>query len=394
MNGIGIIGCGISGLQLALYLQQRGVPTTVYTPAPMSAIVEGPVQNFVTRWGPTLDRERSLGITDPAAYPATRMRLRVVGTPIEVNGAFAAPADTTDFRIYLPRLLAAYLDQGGNHQVTECGPSRLPELVRRHDLVVVAAGRDGFGNTFPLDPQRTRYRTPQRLWTVGLYDGIDQPPGADVEINVIPEAGEILHIRMRARGGPTSVVGVAALPTGPLAYLADYPHAQDLPGFTTAVLTALRTHAPAVADRVHRRGFAPTGSRDVLRGALTPTVRRPVAVIDGCPVLAIGDAWILNDPLVAQGANLGSRSAAVLGAAIAAGGPYNHAFTQQTEAALWAAAHAPTLFSNAFLAPPSPHVLHLLAQASSEAALADRFVNGFAEPEHMLTLLTPRTTPA
>jgi hypothetical protein len=132
----------------------------------------------------------------------------------------------------------------------------------------------------------------------------------------------------------------------------------------------------------------------VLRGALTPTVRRPWAVVDGRPVLAVGDAWIVNDPIVAQGANLGSGSAFVLSAAIAAGGLYDEAFAQRTEAALWAAAQAPTEFTNAFLAPPLPHVIDLLARASSDQALADRFVNGFAEPERMLGLLTPQSTAA
>lgn len=393
MSGIGIVGAGISGLQLALYLQQRGVDTTVYAPEPMAAFVEGPVRNFVHRFASTLERERSLGIADDtAAHTTDRMRLRILGTEIDLEGAYAAPGDTTDFRIYLPRLLAAYLDRGGHHQVTDCGPNRLPELVRRHDLVVVAAGRDGFGNTFALDPARSPYRTPQRLWTAGLYEGIDPPPNGHVEINVIPDAGEIVHLRIRSRGGEVSVVAFVALPTGPLAHLADYPHADDLPGFTAAVLAALRTHAPHVAERVHARGFGAIEARDVLRGGLTPTVRRPWATVEGRPVLAVGDAWIVNDPIVAQGANLGSRSAFVLGAAIAAGGPYDEAFAQRTAAELWAAAAAPTTFTNAFLAPPPPHVLELLTRASSDPALADRFVNGFAEAEKMLALLTPQPT--
>ena len=32
MGGIGIVGTGISGLQLALYLQSAGINTTIYSP--------------------------------------------------------------------------------------------------------------------------------------------------------------------------------------------------------------------------------------------------------------------------------------------------------------------------------------------------------------------------
>jgi len=103
--------------------------------------------------------------------------------------------------------------------------------------------------------------------------------------------------------------------------------------------------------------------------------------------VAIGDAWILNDPVAAQGANLGSRCAFVLGEAITGGGPYDEPFCRRMDAALWAAASAPTALSNALLEPPTEAVVDVLFRACGDPATADRFVSGFGDPEDMLALL-------
>jgi 2-polyprenyl-6-methoxyphenol hydroxylase-like FAD-dependent oxidoreductase len=105
--------------------------------------------------------------------------------------------------------------------------------------------------------------------------------------------------------------------------------------------------------------------------------------------MAVGDAWVLNDPIVGQGANLGSRAAFVLGAAIAAGGPFDEDFCSRTAEAMWAVAQAPCAVTNAFLAPPAPHVVEVLLRAATDRTLADRIVEGFADPSDLLRLFSP-----
>ena len=84
---VGIVGVGISGLQLALSLQQQGLATTLYSPRPVATLLNGPIPNFVTRWAPTLERERALGVVDPDARPNRRVRIRVAAQPeIVVEG--------------------------------------------------------------------------------------------------------------------------------------------------------------------------------------------------------------------------------------------------------------------------------------------------------------------
>ena len=393
---VGIVGVGISGLQLALSLQQQGLATTLYSPRPVATLVSGPIPNFVTRWAPTLERERLLGVVDPDARPNRRVRIRVAAQPeIVVEGVLSAPADTTDFRIYLPRLLETYLDRGGTLLIEPCGPEDATNLTDRHDLLVVAAGRDGWGGMFVRDPARSPYQTPPRLLAVGLFDGIHLPAETDLEFTVVPGVAEVFHIRFRSFHGVTSQIAIGAVPDGPLGetwqQLCDD---NDGAACSAEFLRALRTHAPHVAARVDEPAFRIHRPEDLLRGRILPVVRHAWTRVEERVVMAVGDAWVLNDPVVGQGANLASRAAFVLGAAIAAGGPYDEAFAQRTEAAMWAQAEAPTTLTNAFLEPAPPHVVDLLVRASTDRDLGHRIVDGFGHPEDMLPMLTPPSSMA
>lgn len=132
-----------------------------------------------------------------------------------------------------------------------------------------------------------------------------------------------------------------------------------------------------------------------MQGAITPTVRRAWTRLgDGTHVMALGDAWITHDPIGAQGANLGSRCAFLLAAAIDAGGPYDEEFCRRTEHEMWAVAQAPTVLSNALLEPPGPAVVAVLVEACAHPAVADRFGGGFGDPDDLLALFADHTEPA
>lgn len=110
-------------------------------------------------------------------------------------------------------------------------------------------------------------------------------------------------------------------------------------------------------------------------------VRTQVAKLStGRVALAIGDAWITNDPITGQGANLSSHCAWVTAEAIAGGGPYGEEFGRSVAAEMWRVAGPVTEWSNAFLQPPAEHVLRLFAGAAVHRGLADRFVNLFSDP--------------
>ena len=152
----------------------------------------------------------------------------------------------------------------------------------------------------------------------------------------------------------------------------------------------------AAYARVDRAAFRVTDPRDVLQGAIVPTVRKPYCeVAPGKFVVAVGDAYVANDPVGGQGANLGSRSAEILSEAIQRDVAYDEWFCRSLARDLWAAAEPVVRFNNAFLAPPPPHLEVLLGAAMMDQAVADAFCNLWAAPADMWgTIATPERAAA
>lgn len=391
MGGIGIVGTGISGLQLALYLQSAGVDTTIYSPQSLAEHRTGRLPNCVVRWGPTIERERQLGVFHWESNALVAMSVRVAGDPpLAFCGHLSHPANTTDFRLYLPGLLDDYERRGGRVVVGAVDPADLVGLAPRHELIVVAAGRDGFGGVFPRDPARSPHQSPPRHVTAGLYQGVAWPEPVAIDFTVVPGGGEIVRAPFYSFDGPITALFVNAVPDGPLDRLSRLRYEQDPAAFEAALLALLETFAPSIRLGVDPAAFRLNRPDDLLQGRLIPVVRQAWAPLgEGRHAVAIGDAWILNDPVAAQGANLGSRCAFLLGEAITAGGPFDAAFCRRIEDALWRVAEAPTTLSNALLEPPSQQVVDVLLRASRDQATADRLVSGFGDPEDMLSMLAP-----
>jgi glycine/D-amino acid oxidase-like deaminating enzyme len=109
MKGIGIVGAGVAGLQLALRLQQHGVPVTLYSDRTPDQVRAGRLPSTVCRFAPTRERERALSITrwDDPALATFGINLQITGTPIAFRGSFSRPASFLDMRVYQATLLEA-----------------------------------------------------------------------------------------------------------------------------------------------------------------------------------------------------------------------------------------------------------------------------------------------
>ncbi|MFF2080847.1 styrene monooxygenase/indole monooxygenase family protein [Kitasatospora sp. NPDC058162] len=387
MTGVGIVGTGISGLQLALRLQQSGVPVTVYAEEEVDRLKGARPRNFPARFGRTQQRERELGVF---AWDFADAQVRhwavTVRTgdpaPLEFLADLTPPSSVVDFRIYLPHLLNAFLDRGGELVV---GDRPVEEIAGRHDLVVVANGNRSMRRLFPVDRSRSPYTGPQRILCAGIYLGIDEEVPHSLDIHFLPGAGEILRLPFYSPAGRADVLAFEAVPGGPLEGICHADPDADPAAFRRQVLDLVAVHAPGLRERIDTAGFSLTAPGELAQGALTPVVRQGWARLDDdtC-ALAVGDAWITNDPLTAQGANLGSHTAFALAELIAGGtGPFDEEFCRDACARLWEHARHVVEWSNAFLGELPPHVGEVFRRAAADKRVADAFVSNFNDPVTM-----------
>lgn len=285
-------------------------------------------------------------------------------------------------RIYQSTLLEDFAARGGKVVVEAFEASDVARLSARHDLVVVASGRGSLTEMFPRDSQRSPFAHPQRLLTGAFYHGLDFPDSLRVIYTVSPGNGEIFQMPFTTFGGHVSTILIEAVPGQAFDAISRMRYEDDPKRFEATVLDLLREHAPPIYERVNPKEFGVTRPQDILQGSITPTVRRGYAPLgDGKFAMALGDAHILNDPIIAQGANTASRCAWVLGEALLEDRPLDEGFCRETEQRLWETGRRATEWTNMTLQPPPPHAIEVFAAAGQNKAVADELSENFNAPE-------------
>lgn len=384
MERIGIVGAGVAGLHLALYLQQHGVPAKLYaerTPAEQRA---SRLPSTPAHFGNTRAREAALGVNHWNAPEslATHVIVSVGGPqPFGFRSELDAPSLYADHRLYAARLLEDYLERGGKVSFGPVPPAAVPALASEHDLVVIATGRGGLADLFPVVPERSPLKAPARILCAAQYHGVASLDGMNYGVHVAPGLGELFDAPINAIDGPRPSFNFEAIPGGPLEPLVRRSYEQDPAGFNQAVLRVLHQHFPSVHARVTPSEFGVIGPLDILQGAVWPCVRRPYAGLsDGRWAVAIGDAHATHDPAAAQGVNAASASAFILGELICEDGIFDERFCHQAEARLWAYVRDVSAWALAFLEPPPPHIRDLMTAAASNQPLADQFASFWDYP--------------
>jgi 2-polyprenyl-6-methoxyphenol hydroxylase-like FAD-dependent oxidoreductase len=393
-ESIGIVGAGIGGLHLGLYLRQHGVAATVYTERSADAVRAGRLLSTPSLGGYTQERDRALGVAhwQPAGHISC-IHFDIERPALRFRGDFARPNLLVDMRHYLSRLLEAFEARGGRVVVKEVDPKQLTQLAGDHACLVVASGRSGLSELFPRIAEHSPFREPQRRIMAVLCTGIRPSTPLGMTIQAVPGRGELLDFPLLREDGRVSCVNVQAVPGGPFEATARMPYGDDPAAFRAALLALLDAHAPLTRPRIDPGAFDVLGPSHVLQGGITPTVRRGHAALgDGRFAIALGDAHITHDPIGAQGANVASRGAWILGerivARLAAGRPFDAEFHAHAEQALWEAARAATEWSNVLLRPPTQRFRDLLAAASRDQAIANAYVDNFTDhPERQLEAL-------
>jgi hypothetical protein len=399
-HSIGIVGAGIAGLTLALALQQRGVKVTLYSEKTPEEIRAGRLSNVVIRSAPTRAREKALGVN--------HWNLDLEGIhydirsepPLTFQGLFLNASTATDMRLYCARLLENFSERGGEVVIVSLSAQSVRSLAAEHDLIVIASGRAALTEFFQRLSERSPYSSPQRRVFAGLFRGVAYPEPLTFDVTIVPGIGEILAIPIYSFEEGLTGIGVEAIPGSTFEKITQQNADADLGALSLEVLDLLRQHAPNLYARVDSTAFAITNPQDWLTGAITPTVRQGYAPLGaGKFAVALGDAHVLNDPLIGQGANTASHSAWLLAELICKqqdhAKPFDGAFCQRAEARVWEHAGPVTALTNERLRPPPPHFLGLLSRANRNQALANAFSEFFNTPEkYWQVVSSPEATAA
>jgi 2-polyprenyl-6-methoxyphenol hydroxylase-like FAD-dependent oxidoreductase len=385
MSDVGIVGAGTAGLHLALLLQQRGVDSTLYAERPAEEVRDGRLPNTVAHHHRTRARERDLEVNHwDESGPSYSRHWHAIGgeAPLLFPGDFAEPSLAVDYRLYLPQLLEDFESRGGQVVVGEVAPADLARLGELHDLVVVSTGRGGLTELFPAVEGRSPFDRPQRVLAAGLYTGVayTRDPAA-VTFAVSPGHGEMIEIPIQSFEGNVTTLLFECVPGGDLEVLNRTSYDDDPAGYERLVLAKLQGHFPTIFERVDAGAFGLTRPGSILQGAITPTVRQSSATLDGgTTAIALGDAHVVNDPVVGQGANAASFAAWSLGEAILEDGPFDEDFCRRVDEGRLPFVLGVFDWTNFMLA-PQPHLFDVLGAMSQNKALADDFTENFNFPD-------------
>jgi 2-polyprenyl-6-methoxyphenol hydroxylase-like FAD-dependent oxidoreductase len=398
MPDVGIVGAGTAGLHLALLLQQRGIEPTVYAELTADEVRAGRLPNTVAHHHHTRARERELGVNHwDGTGPSYGRHCHYFGgeQPLAFPGDFSQPSLAVDYRLYLPRLLEDFEARGGKVVPGAIGADDVGSLGKRHDLVVVSTGRGGLAELFPPLSGRNPYDGAQRVLSAGLYAGIAYADPLCVTFGVSPGHGEIIEIPIETFEGNVTTLLFECVPGGDLEALARTPYEDDPEAYERLALEKLRAHFPPIFQRVDPASFGLTRPSSILQGAVAPVARASYAPIgDGTFAVALGDAHVVVDPVVGQGANAASFAAFALGESILEGEPFDESFCRRVDERRLPFVMGVFDWTN-FMLRPQPHLFELVGAMSQSPALADDFTENFNHPDRQWqNLSSPEATAA
>jgi 2-polyprenyl-6-methoxyphenol hydroxylase-like FAD-dependent oxidoreductase len=382
---IGIVGAGVGGLHLALYLQKHGVDAVIITDREPHDYRHSRLLNTVAHHHVTIAREKYLGIehwSKPELFYAYHDHYFNFPEPLRFRGDFTSPSRAIDYRIYLPVLMEDFMRRGGRIEFRKIEEDDISALVDRFELLVVSTGKGGFGQFFPYRPDLTPFTQPQRRLCVGLYNGVRHNNPMNVTLSVSPGHGEMIVIPTLTFDGIATALLMENVPDGDMAELATLNYAQDREHFLRTLLAKLEKHHPTTLDRIDTARFDLAQEQDLLQGGVVPTVRNTTFEFpDGKCAIALGDVHSVVDPMMGQGANMASYAAFVLGEEIVASDALDVRFCEKVDLRRQDRVLAASRWTNMMLAPPSLSLGALLGTMGHNKALADEFTENFNYPE-------------
>jgi len=382
---IGIVGAGIAGLHLGLRLQRLGIACTIIADKTPEQVAAAQLTNMVVHWPTTLGRERVLGVYHwPTSEHGFSLLHQVIQTAerIEIHSRASQPARAVDYRIYLPQLMADFAERGGRLEVSTLDAKDIGRIAERFDLVVVAMPGNGFQHLFARDDANSPYSSPQRYYLAGLYHGFRSAGSRSATLSIAPGHGEAVSFPCLSRTGLVTALAIMKPQRDALAMLRVLSSRPGRPGYCAALLRELERLHPSIYGQIDTSRFGLQGADDLAQAAVTPVVRRPYLDLGaGKYAIALGDVHVTVDPLMAQGANIGSYSAFVLADAIVEADVFDLAFCHEVERCRSARILGASRWTNACLQPPDKTRVELMVAMSRDQQRADEYLDNFNRPE-------------
>lgn len=383
MRKIAIVGAGQSGLQLGIGLLDSGYDVTIISNRTPEEIHGGPILSSQVMFDPCLQTERDQGLNfwdDECPW----MDILSVAAPgpdgsklIDWTCTLDKPCQSLDQRIKFPRWMKTFAERGGELTIHEATLEDLESYAENYDLVLVASGKGDIGKLFERDAERCTFDKPQRDLSLMFVKNMrPRDDGATGGLTVVPGIGEYLYFRALTTSGVCDIMLFEAVIGGPMDVWAgvDAPEAHP-----KKAKELLKTFIPWEAARCENIEL--TDPKAVLRGRVPPTVREPIGRLpSGQPVLGIGDALILNDPLAGRGANSAAMAASMYLRRILEheDKPFSEEWMHSVFEEFWDWAQWGVRFTNAqLIVPPEPHLVQVLMTAQHSEPVKRAFVEGF-----------------
>jgi len=392
VTNIGIIGAGPGGLHLALHLQAKGVDVTVYSDVTSGQIREGQLFNVAAHWENTRARERALEVNfwDDPEFGIREIYYNIgLKIPKHFSGKVEKPGITVDHRLYAGRLFDEFEKRGGKVVLGQVQTvSDVETLSTLHDLVVVASGKFAFTSLFPRDPNLSLCR-PQRKLTAAIWEGYRHRDPTGLTFNIVPNVGELFENPLTTFDGQRVSLFFEMIPGQLLDRTISQASPKDVKAYELAVKKALREHFPWTYERLDIENMHVRSPKDIVSGAIAPTVRTPYAMLsNGKYIAALGDVAVVNDPLMGQGANAAVNCAWTLGQLVCDEFEPGKDFLLKYHSSILDFNRAVAGINNTLIQVPVPdHGLQLMMAMRLDPSLCDWFSSRFSEPQELWSIL-------
>jgi flavin-dependent dehydrogenase len=317
---VAIVGAGVAGTTAGLGFVNAGFDVTIYSDRDRASLRNDvPPTGTAMYYGNSLEYDAEIiedlypiGNTTGMSFSLSSGQGETYAPIVKFDAPFNYQAQAVDVRLRSDDRLGRFLARGGKFKVRSISLEDLDKIAAEADLTLVATGRGGLSSLFPVDSDRTVYAEPQRQLLFATFKGVDHRPdvfahrsseGANHSLfNYHTDFGELyvgtyLH---KDVGATWALVGFAK-PGSPWVEL--FRSITDTQSARDVVVDIYATYFPEEAVVVERFEPLHEDPHSWFLGAITPTVRRPVATTSGGHVVAaIGDTAISVDPIAAQGA--------------------------------------------------------------------------------------------